>query len=109
MHDVINGTFQLKTWYVVMKDGTIQEVQAGCFKLTSDNMWTFYKESHLPKLGGTVLHSVYGNGVKAIYSADLVILEAKLDKAAKGNLTTEVRKKTGKKTIPKVVSLKDVK
>lgn len=97
---VISGTFALKTWYVAMKDGTIQEVQAGCFKYTSDGMWTFYRESILPKLGGHVLHSIYGNGVKGIYSADHVVLEAKLEKAFKGNLTTEMRKRNSKPKPP---------
>lgn len=100
--DIISSNFQLKTWYVVMRDGTIQELRAGCFKLTSDGQWTFYREAVLPKLGGHVLHSIYGNSVKGIYSSDNVVLEVKRDMAIKGNLTSEVRKKTEKKpTTPK--------
>jgi hypothetical protein len=96
MH-VIGHTAELKSFYVSMKDGTIQEVQAGCFKLTSDGMWTFYKESALPKIGGTVLHSIYSAGVKGIYNAEYVTLEAKMDYANKGNLNTELRTKASKK------------
>lgn len=90
----------LKTFYVALRDGTIQEVQAGSFRLTSDNMWTFFKESNLPKgMQGTILHAVTSSTVRGIYNAKHVVLETVMERAAKGNITTEVRKRTPKKSL----------
>jgi hypothetical protein len=90
----------LKTFYVALRDGTIQEVQAGSFRLTSDNMWTFFKEFNVPKgTSGTVLHAVTSTTVRGIYNAKHVVLETVMERAAKGNITTEVRKRTPKKSV----------
>lgn len=109
VHSLPTSDSSLTKFYVSMTGGTIQEVEAGCYKLTSDGYWTFYREATLPKLGGTVLHSIDMRAVKGIYNAEYVTLESKMDKAIKGNLTTEVRKKSAKKKVTKVSADKAVK
>lgn len=88
---------QLSTFYVAMEDGSIQEVRAGSFCLTGDNMWTFYREAKVDRQRNTILHVISSPSVRGVYNAEHVVLEVVMERAAKGAVTTETRKRAPKK------------
>lgn len=87
-----------KTFYVLLKDGTTQEIKAGSYALTADGMWTFYKEHKIDKIRNTVVASIYCNSVKLIADAAHINMETVIGLAKNDKVNTVIRQKKSKKS-----------
>lgn len=97
-------TRHAKTYYVLLKDGTTQEIKAGSYALTGDGMWTFYKEHRIDKVRNTVVASIYCNSVKLIADAAHINMETVIGLAKNDKVNTVIRQKKSKKSTPSEAS-----
>lgn len=101
----LTPTATMRSFYVTGNDGTIQEVRAGCFMLTSNGYWSFYREAKIEKVYdkgvsktvSTPIHVIDSRKVRGIFDVKHVILEAIIESASKGDINTVIRKRTPKK------------